>query len=133
AEVITEYRRRCLANQDGSAANCQRLRDAVLREAGALTYDHIEGEFTALARRLRWPAQATLKDLRHLFATTMNNASMPEAYRRSLMGRAPAKAAVTAYTHLNELGRHYAEAVRREWQPLVEAILRRLSELTSKR
>jgi hypothetical protein len=32
----------------------------------------------------------------------------------------------------NELGRHYAEAVRREWRPLVEAILRRLSVLSSK-
>jgi hypothetical protein len=30
------------------------------------------------------------------------------------------------------LGRHYAEAVRREWRPLVEAILRRLSVLSSK-
>jgi hypothetical protein len=131
AEIITEYRRRCAADRDGTAAGHQRLRDAVLHDAGALTYDHIEGEFTALARRLRRPAQATLKDLRHLFATAMNNASLPEAYRRYLMGQAPGKAAVTAYTHLNELGRHYAEAVHREWQPLVEVTLRRLSELSS--
>jgi hypothetical protein len=128
AEVATEYRRRCLAKPDGSAER-QRLRDAVLREAGALTYDQVEGEFKALARGLRWPTGATLKDLRHLFATTMNNASMPEAYRRYLMGQAPGKAAVVAYTHLNELRRHYTEAVHREWQPLVEAILHRLSDL----
>jgi hypothetical protein len=132
AEVVAEYRRRYLANRGGSAADCQRLRDAVLHDAGALTYDHVEGEFMALARRLRWPAGATLKDLRHLFAMTMNNASMPEAYRRYLLGQAPAKVAVTAYTHLNELGRHYTEAVRREWRPLVDAILRRLSGLSSK-
>jgi hypothetical protein len=62
----------------------------------------------------------------------MSNAAMPEAYRRYLLGQAPARAAVSAYTHLNELARHYAEAVRREWQPLVEAILRRLPEVTSK-
>ena len=37
-------------------------------------------------KQLQWPAQATLKDLRHLFATTMNNASMPEAYRRVFDG-----------------------------------------------
>jgi hypothetical protein len=57
---------------------------------------------------------------------------MPEAYRRYLLGQAPARAAVSAYTHLNELARHYTEAVRREWRPLVEAILCRLSVLASK-
>jgi hypothetical protein len=62
----------------------------------------------------------------------MNNASMPEGYRRYLMGQAPGKAAVVAYTHLSDLARHYREAVLREWQPLVGAILRRLSELPSR-
>jgi hypothetical protein len=132
ADVVAEYRRRCLAEPGGGAAGRRLLRDEVLREAGALTYDHVEQEFTALARRLGWPAAATLKDLRHLFATAMHNAAMPEAYRRYLMGQAPAKAAVTAYTHLNELGRHYAEAVRREWRPLTEAVRRRLAELAGR-
>jgi hypothetical protein len=54
---------------------------------------------------------------------------MPEAYRRYLMGHSPDKAAVAAYTHLNELRRHYAEAVRREWAPLVAAVLERLQAL----
>lgn len=127
AEMVREYRRRCVADRDVSATNQQRLRNLVLHDAGALRYDHIQGEFAALARRLSWPAEATLKDLRHLFATTMNNASMPEGYRRYLMGQAPAKAAISAYTHLNELGRHYTDAVRREWQPLIDAILCELS------
>jgi hypothetical protein len=131
AEVVAEYRRRCGVQGTADAAHRERLRDAVLREAGGLNYDHVQGEFSALADHLRWPPRATLKDLRHLFATTLNNASMPEAYRRYLMGQAPGKAAVTAYTHLNELGRHYAEAVRREWQPLVETILDRLAQLSS--
>ena len=44
------------------------------------------------------------------------------------LGR-PEKAAVAAYTHLNELRRHYGEAVRREWAPLVAVILERLQAL----
>jgi hypothetical protein len=129
AQVVAEHRRRCLANPGRGAADRRRLRDAVLRDAGALTYDRIEGEFTAVARGLRWPAGATLKDLRHLFATTMNNASMPEPYRRYLMGQAPGRAAINAYTHLHELKRHFADAVRKEWAALVAAINRRATEL----
>jgi hypothetical protein len=129
ADVVAEYRRRCLAHRGGSAADRQRLRGAVLREAGALTYDDVEGEFTALARRLGWPPAATVKDLRHLFASAMNDACMPEAYRKYLMGQSPGRAAVVAYTHLHELRRHYADAVRKEWSPLVTAINRRVAEL----
>jgi hypothetical protein len=130
AEVVAEYRRRCTGRGDVTAAGRQRLRDAVLHEAGALTYDHIEDEFTALARRLGWPTQATLKDLRHLFATTMNNAAMPEGFRRYLMGQAPGRAAIVAFTHLHELKRHYAQALHREWPALLTAINRRVVELT---
>lgn len=59
----------------------------------------------------------------------MNNAAMPESFRRYLMDQAPGRAAIVAYTHLHELKRHYAEAVRREWTPLVAAINRRVTEL----
>jgi hypothetical protein len=58
-------------------------------------------------------------------------AAMPEAHRRYLMGHAPQRAAITAYTHLHDLPRHYAEAVRREWGSLVAAILQRLEGLRS--
>jgi hypothetical protein len=128
-EITAEYRRRCAAGKTADAATRQRLRAAVISQAGGLRYDDIEREFQVLARRLNWPSQATLKDLRHLFATTMNNASLPEAYRRYLMGQSPGKAAIGAYTHLNELRRHYAEAVRREWQPLLDKVSERLHTL----
>jgi len=107
----------------------KRIRDAVLHDAGGLRYDNVEQEFGTLARRLGWPAAASLKDLRHLFATTLGNAAMPEGYRRYLLGHAPGKAAVVAYSHLNELRRHYVEAVRREWTPLLDAINLRLREV----
>jgi hypothetical protein len=45
------------------------------------------------------------------------------------MGQSPGKAAVVAYTHLNDLRRHYTDAVRREWTPLIAAILERLESL----
>lgn len=128
-ELTAEYRRRCGASKRTDAATRQRLRKEVMSEAGSLRYDDVEQEFQTLARRLNWPSAATLKDLRHLFATTMSNAALPEAYRRYLMGHAPGNAPIVAYTHLNELRRHYAEAVRREWQPLLEAVRERLHAL----
>jgi hypothetical protein len=130
AELIAEFRRRCGQASHGATGR-RRLRDHVLRETGGLTYDHVGHEFAAVARRLDWPKEATLKDLRHLFATTLGNAAMPEGYRRYLMGQAPGRAAVVAYTHLNQLRRHYAEAVRREWAILVEAVLRKIKDVSA--
>jgi hypothetical protein len=129
AEVIAEFRRRCSEVRVLDAAGRQGLRDAVLQDAGGLRYDHVEQEFHTLARKLGSPAAATLKDLRHLFATTLGNTAMPEAYRRYLMGHAPAKGAIVSYTHLNKLHEHYADAVRQEWAPLIEAIRRQLGPL----
>ena len=125
--LVQEFRRRCNAAAAPDAAGRQRLRDAVLHDAGGLRYGHIEQEFRTLARRLGWPAAATLKDLRHLFATGMANAGLPEPYRRFLLGHAPGRAAAVAYTHLNQVREHYAAAVRREWTPLVDAIIARLT------
>jgi hypothetical protein len=131
SELVEEYRRRCARSREVTALRRQRLRDGVLQDAGALTYDHIEGEFSKLARRLCWPAAATVKDLRHLFATTMNNAAMPEGFRRYLMGQAPGRAAIVAYTHLHQLQRHYKQAMHQEWSALVAAIQRRVVELAA--
>jgi hypothetical protein len=129
AELVAEFRKRCGAAGSPHAAERVRLRDALLHEAGGIRYDHVEQEFHSLTRDLKWPPQATLKDFRHLFATTMASAALPEAYRRYLMGHAPERAAITAYTHLAELRRHYTEAVRREWTPLIETIQERLDSL----
>lgn len=132
-QLVSEYRRRCSTASALSAGEKQKLRNHLLHDAGGLSYDHIQGEFAGLAQRLGWPRAATLKDLRHLFATTMNNAAMPEGYRRYLMGQSPGNAAILAYTHLNELQRHYAEAVEREWGSLLNAIKERLRVLSGPR
>lgn len=94
------------------------LREQVLREAGGLGYDEIEGEFTHLARQLNWPRSATLKDLRHLFSTSLANAGMPEPYRQYLMGHAPSEAPIMSYTHLNKIGEEYRRALTGELAPV---------------
>jgi hypothetical protein len=128
AELVTEFQARCAANKSLDAAGRLRLRDLVLREAGAMHYDHVEQEFRRVARRLQWPPQATLKDFRHLFGTTLGNTPMAEAYKKYLLGQSVGRTALMAYTHLNKLQEQYAAAVRREWMPLVEVILQRLVE-----
>lgn len=128
-DLIAEYQQRCAQAKNTTAVDRDLIRERLLKDAGGIDYDHIQDEFTTLAKQLAWPVAATLKDLRHLFATTMNNAAMPEAYRKYLLGQAPGRAAITAYTHLNDLPRHYAEAVRREWAPLVAAVNSRVAEV----
>lgn len=125
AELIGEYQSRCDRARALTAAERARVRAGVFRDAGGLDYDHVQAEFTKVANGLGWPAAATLKDLRHLFATTLTNAGVPEGYVRYLMGHAPGKAALVAYTHLDQLRRHYAAALEREWAPLLNAIDRR--------
>ncbi len=78
--MTEEYRLRCVKTQSTSAVERRRIRNRVMREAGQLTYDHVEAEFGRLARRLNWPATATVKDLRHLFATSLENAAVPEYF-----------------------------------------------------
>lgn len=131
AGLIGEYQSRCGRADVKTAADRARVRAGVLRDAGGLDYDHVQAEFTKVASGLGWPAAATLKDLRHLFATTLTNAGVPEGYVRYLMGHAPGKAALVAYTHLDQLRRHYATAMERECEPLLDAINRRVIALRS--
>jgi hypothetical protein len=49
----------------------------------------------AFPTNLRWPKEATLKDLRHLFLTTLSNAGLSDPYRQYLAGQAQSVAAIT--------------------------------------
>ncbi len=121
-ELIAEYRSRCDRAGAATAVARARIRREVLRDAGGLDYDQVQGEFARLTAGLAWPAAATLKDLRHLFATALHNAGVPDGYVRYLLGHAPGRAAVVAYTHLDQLRRHYAEALLQEWASLLAAV-----------
>lgn len=126
-QVAAEFRRRCAQEKATTAARYEAIRVEVMKLAGYLGYDQIHDEFDRVRRQLGWPAAATLKDLRHLFSTTLANAGMPEFYRRYLMGHSPGKAAIVSYTHLNELKERYQEAMDRGFTPILEAVRERLS------
>lgn len=127
-QLQQKYKKRCQKTANLSAERGLQIRDQLLQDAGGLKYDHIEHEFHRLAAQLSWPAQATLKDFRHLFSTAMMNAGMPEYYRKYLMGHAFSKAAISNYTHLDKLREHFQAAIAREFQPLVEIVMNRLAE-----
>lgn len=130
-KLVEEYRRRSAAQSSGNAKTRRRIRDTLLQEAGQLKYDYVECEFRKLARSLEWPTTATLKDLRHLFATCLENAGIPEFYRRYFMGQSFGRAAIVSYTHItaDQVKRHYEMALTSELAPLVTAIERRSMEL----
>ena len=130
-EITKEYTRRCRKSTNLSAEQGIQIRDQLLQEAGGMKYDHIENEFRRLADQLSWPAEATLKDFRHLFSTAMMNAGMPEYYRKYLMGHAVSKSAISTYTHLDQLREHYLKASQRQFLPLIEVFTRRSKELVS--
>ena len=120
--LAEEFQRRRSMETKHSSFSERRLRDDLLGEAGQLSYDHVENEFHRLAKQLGWPQTATMKDFRHLFATNLENAGVPESYRRFLMGHSPGRAAIVTYTHLNKLREHYLRAVDSEFSTLIEAI-----------
>lgn len=128
-EMLEEFRRRCTARRADTAAEREAVRDGVLRDAGGLNYDQIEHEFRGLARNLEWQPQATLKDLRHLFSSCLENAGVPLFYRRYFMGQSPGRTPIVTYTHLNQVGRQYQKAVDNDLGPLVVAISERARRL----
>ncbi|HMC11624.1 MAG TPA: hypothetical protein VKH44_10050, partial [Pirellulaceae bacterium] len=129
AGLANAFDERCrLAGQPTAAAK-EAIRDQVVRQAGGLDYDRIEHEFARLAGKLSWPKTATLKDLRHLFGTCLENAGVPEFYRKFLMGHSPGRVPIVSYTHLDAVRRHYQRAIDTEFAPCLNVIERRASVL----
>ena len=127
--LVKEFQRRSAAGGIHTAADRRRLRDQLLHDAGGINYDHIVAEFGKVARALKWPQPATIKDFRHLVATCLENAGMPEHYRKFLLGQSPGRAAIVVYTHLNEIRQRFEEAVGKNLYPLVSAIDQRAKDL----
>lgn len=126
-ELIESYQQGCQQSTYKDRIKRHRYRNLLLRTAGAITYDAIEGHFNGIARRLGWPEKATLKDFRHLFATTLASSGMPECYRRYLMGHAPGRDAIVAYTHLSDLSNQFSQFCHSSWKPLLDAVNARLN------
>ncbi len=121
-KLTKEFERRCADKKATTAAAKQRIRDTIIRDAGGLTYDLINGEFHRVARRLGWPKAASLKDFRHLFASVLSDAGIPEPERRYLMGHAPSRDAITKYTHLLNLSKHFSDMVESHWSKVIEVL-----------
>lgn len=126
--LVMEYRKRCRRLDQPTRRNLNRCRDGVIADAGGLTYGHVQREFRRVAKRLGWPREATLKDFRHLFNTSLANGGMPEHERRYLMGHAPGRDAIAVYTHLNRLEEHYRAAIQQELGDILSMIGNRLQQ-----
>jgi len=120
--LASEYDDRCRDAGNPSVVERQKIRNQLIQDAGGLNYDQIEHEFQVLARKLAWPRTATLKDFRHLFSTCLENAGVPEFYRRYFMGQSPGTAPIATYTHLNQLQEQFAKAQQTTLAPLVAAL-----------
>lgn len=133
AQLAEEFRQRCAAVEEPNARQKRRLRGQLMKASGQLNYDHVEAEFKKLSSRLEWPAEATLKDLRHLFSSSLEDAGVPEFYRRYMMGQSFGKAPIVAYTHITEspLKTHYQAVLHSVLAPVVAAIEHRWCALTS--
>ncbi len=131
AALIAEFQRRCTTANQPSAMQRRHIRNQLMKEAAQLGYDHLKAEFDKIARRLNWPAKATLKDFRHLFATCLENAGVPEFYRRYFLGQSFGRSALAVYTHLtsDKLREHFQKALDTEMQPMRDAIISRCNEL----
>jgi integrase len=131
AGLVEEYRRRCSAEAKINASRRREIRNALMKDAGQLTYDHIQSQFKKLSSVLEWPAQATLKDFRHLCSSCLEDAGVPEYYRRYLMGQSFGRAPIVTYTHISQdqVKRHYMSAVDTELAPIVAAVERRSKQL----
>ncbi|MBR9804549.1 hypothetical protein GYB59_23905 [bacterium] len=133
ADMIDRYRQYCESERNPSATTRARIFHQLIKEAGGLDYDHIDREFRKVAAQLRWPKAATLKDFRHLFSTSLENAGVPLFYRRYLMGQSPGTSPVTTYTHLNQLREQHQRAVGSTLAPLYQAFQERVADLGVKR
>jgi hypothetical protein len=79
----------------------------IWRDIGAIKTDRIRIEFIRLCRRIGQSRQTAPKVLRHLFATTLQDANVDPLVRNELMGHSPAAMGgngfslgmTTQYTH----------------------------------
>ena len=127
--LVARYRRLCDENRAVTVVARRQIRDRLMREAGGINYDQIDGEFRRVAATLGWKATATLKGFRHLFATALENSGCPETYRRFFLGHSPGRAASVHYTHLDQLQRHFQQFLKSEFDVIVTAFRARGADL----
>lgn len=128
-ELRAIFRERCAREGQLTSENRASLLKQLLKDAGALQYDEIEQRFQVVARCLKFPRAATLKDFRHLCNTNLQNAGVPEVYRRFLLGHSLGRSALVNYSHLTQLRHWYEKGVELQMQPIVEAVRDRAGQI----
>lgn len=116
------YRDRVRQLEVSDAAARDKTLSNVIKDAGGLSYKRIEGEFKRIAKTLGWPTNATLKDFRHLFNTTMANAGLSLEERAYLMGQAPPKHVNMVYLHHNTLVDKYKAAANEHYAGVLKLL-----------
>lgn len=122
AGLAEQYRNRLAAEGTVSQRTRLGIRRNVFREAGALTYEDIQRLFERISGKLGWSERPTLKDFRHLFATTLSDANISESYRKYLLGHAPGREASVAYTHLHRLREQFATVLQNHFAPVLDVL-----------
>lgn len=128
-KLVAEFEERCRTMRNGGAQAIQEIQRDVLSDAGAITYKIIQGEFAKIAKTLKWPRAATLKDFRHSCNTALANGGVPEHERRYLLGQHPGQGAIVVYTHLNKLTEHYMAACESELAPVLRVLRQRVEQM----
>jgi integrase len=110
-ELEQEMARRTEAVQDDRAARPTRLELArigrsVWRDAGAVKETIIRNEFMRVTKRMGLEHLTSPKDLRHLFATSLQVAGVDPMVRRDVMGHTTLEM-TSHYTHTQSSTRHH--------------------------
>lgn len=114
-----------------SADQRERIREKLLSETGAVTYDQIAREFE-LARDLAgFGKEVTLRQLRHHFSRAMEIAGLSEYTRKYLMGHKLPKEALAVYTQVefSHIVSEYNKLLAGTLAPIIQAMTRRLDEI----
>ena len=132
--VVDDFRQQLTKIKSPTKLERVKLRDQVMRSHGWLSYDHIKREFGKLADKLGWSNRGSVKSLRHLFCTCLENAGVPEFFKKYMMGHSFGRAAIVNYTHITEeqVKRHYQRMIDQELSDVMDAIELRLHQLQNR-
>lgn len=128
-QIIEEYQRRIQGSR--SAQRRLKVLNAVLREAGAVTYDQLSREFRELVRRAGLPSCVTLKSLRHHFASALETANISYFTRKYLMGHRVRRDPLAIYTttDFDSIRQEFDRLFHGPMAPVVGATEDRMAEL----
>jgi site-specific recombinase XerD len=127
--LIREYRRRTAGLSE--AVERAKMREHLMTEAGAVTYDQLDAEFRQIAKAAGLGPEWTLKGLRHHFASQMEKSSISYFSRKYVMGHQIPADALGNYTTIpfEDVRAQFEEFLSTRLAPIVQAIQARATAL----